>query len=261
MQKCAQVGVQTIWSINSLMPCREYLGNPEFGRKVQNVLDANDSSAQRKGQRASRSFEFWCVRLEPSSIVSFLPVIACLCSPSPYKYSFNQLPAVIQRLVSVLFYRCVVTPHPTVIESEQFSIFQSAVESLNISSKTHLRLKFSFAASCFRSSIGLHWVKSIQVRRPTGLLNSCVFDPMPFDFDIIPSFFERFPRSTRDVMAVSHGPLVDWVETPEAHVIKADLPGMCFTASSLTRPSMFVCHKIQGPQLDMRLTVLHLCFT
>jgi hypothetical protein len=95
-----------------------------------------------------------------------------------------------------------------------------------------------------------------QVRRPTGLLNSCIFDPMPFDFDITPSFFERFPRSTRDVMAVSHGTLVDWVETPEAHVIKADLPGMCFTASSLMRPSMFVCHKIQGPQLDMRLTVI-----
>ncbi|CAK9871057.1 unnamed protein product [Sphagnum jensenii] len=65
-----------------------------------------------------------------------------------------------------------------------------------------------------------------QVRRPTGLLNSCIFDPMQFDFDIIPSFFERFPRSTRDVLAVSHGTLVDWVETPEAHVIKADLPGL-----------------------------------
>jgi hypothetical protein len=87
----------------------------------------------------------------------FVPVIACLCSPSPYKYRCNQLPAVIQRLVSVLFYRCVVIAHPTVIESEQFSISQSAVESLNISSKTHLRLKFSFAASCFRR---LHWVTS-----------------------------------------------------------------------------------------------------
>ncbi len=144
------------------MPCRkicgEYLGNPEFARKVQNVLDPNDTSAERKGQRASRSFEFW--RLEPSSIVPFLPVIACLCSPSPYKYRCNQLPAVIQSLISVLFYHCVVIAHPTVIESEQFSIFQSAVESLNISSKTHLRLKFSFAASCFRSSIGLHWVTS-----------------------------------------------------------------------------------------------------
>ncbi len=149
---------------NGLMPCRkicrEYLGNPEFARKVQNVLDPNGSSAERKGQRASRSFEFWCVRLEPSSILSFLPVIECLCSPSPYKYRCNQLPAVIQRLVPVLFYRCVVIVHPTVIASEQFSIFQSAVESLHISSKTHLRLKFSFAASCFRSSIGLHWVTS-----------------------------------------------------------------------------------------------------
>lgn len=90
----------------------------------------------------------------------FVPVIACLCSPSPYKYRCNQLPAVIQRLVSVLFYSRVVIAHPAVIESEQLSIFQSAVESLNTSSKTHLRLKFSFAASCFRSSIGLHWVTS-----------------------------------------------------------------------------------------------------
>ncbi|KAI9173407.1 hypothetical protein LWI28_000818 [Acer negundo] len=44
--------------------------------------------------------------------------------------------------------------------------------------------------------------------------NSLLFDPFSFDF--------RFPEETSALVNTR----VDWKETPEAHVFKADLPGM-----------------------------------
>ncbi|BFI40277.1 HSP20 family protein [Marchantia polymorpha subsp. ruderalis] len=66
---------------------------------------------------------------------------------------------------------------------------------------------------------------------PRAFGNS-VFDPF-FGSSIFDSFenlsaslFDRaFPSFDKDVSAVANT-RVDWVETPEAHVFKADLPGM-----------------------------------
>lgn len=63
---------------------------------------------------------------------------------------------------------------------------------------------------------------------------SSIFDPFFGNsiFDPFENFplFDRMPLPTfpRDVSSVANT-RVDWVETPEAHVFKADLPGMYIT--------------------------------
>ncbi|KAL3680380.1 hypothetical protein R1sor_023336 [Riccia sorocarpa] len=66
---------------------------------------------------------------------------------------------------------------------------------------------------------------------PRGFGNS-IFDPFfgssIFDpFETLPRnlFDQAFPSFDKDVSAVANT-RVDWVETPEAHVFKADLPGL-----------------------------------
>ncbi|KAG6546913.1 hypothetical protein Mapa_011529 [Marchantia paleacea] len=54
-------------------------------------------------------------------------------------------------------------------------------------------------------------------------MGSSIFDPFE---SLYGSLFDRaFPSFDKDVSAVANT-RVDWVETPEAHVFKADLPGM-----------------------------------
>ncbi|BBN16979.1 HSP20 family protein [Marchantia polymorpha subsp. ruderalis] len=55
------------------------------------------------------------------------------------------------------------------------------------------------------------------------LFGSSIFDPFE---NLTVSLFDRaFPSFDKDVSAVANT-RVDWLETPEAHIFKADLPGM-----------------------------------
>ncbi|KAG6546914.1 hypothetical protein Mapa_011530 [Marchantia paleacea] len=55
------------------------------------------------------------------------------------------------------------------------------------------------------------------------IFGSSIFDPFE---NLSASLFDRaFPSFDKDVSAVANT-RVDWVETPEAHIFKADLPGM-----------------------------------
>nr|ADU55790.1 HSP18.2A [Citrullus lanatus] len=65
-----------------------------------------------------------------------------------------------------------------------------------------------------------------------GGRRSSVFDPFatfdlsdPFDFHFPSSISSHFPEIARETSAMVNA-RVDWKETPEAHVLKADLPGL-----------------------------------
>ncbi|KGN65770.1 18.5 kDa class I heat shock protein [Cucumis sativus] len=65
-----------------------------------------------------------------------------------------------------------------------------------------------------------------------GGRRSSVFDPFatfdlsdPFDFHFPSSISSHFPEIARETSAIVNA-RVDWMETPEAHVLKADLPGL-----------------------------------
>ncbi|KAI3519884.1 hypothetical protein L1887_09102 [Cichorium endivia] len=58
---------------------------------------------------------------------------------------------------------------------------------------------------------------------------SNVFDPFSLDiwdpFQGISSVLSNFPDSSRETAAIANA-RIDWKETPEAHIFKADLPGL-----------------------------------
>lgn len=64
-----------------------------------------------------------------------------------------------------------------------------------------------------------------------GGRRSNIFDPFsldvwdPFEGFSFPSALANVPSSARDTTAFA-GTRIDWKETPEAHVFKADLPGL-----------------------------------
>ncbi|XP_023519957.1 18.5 kDa class I heat shock protein-like [Cucurbita pepo subsp. pepo] len=65
-----------------------------------------------------------------------------------------------------------------------------------------------------------------------GGRRSSIFDPFatfdlsdPFDFHFPSSLSSHFPEIARETSAMVNA-RVDWKETPEAHVLKADLPGL-----------------------------------
>ncbi|KAK0603793.1 hypothetical protein LWI29_008705 [Acer saccharum] len=59
-------------------------------------------------------------------------------------------------------------------------------------------------------------------QRNNNSSSSSLFDP--FSFDVCDPFQDfRFPSISSSGLVNTH---VDWKETPEAHVLKADLPGM-----------------------------------
>ncbi|XP_071734485.1 17.6 kDa class I heat shock protein-like [Rutidosis leptorrhynchoides] len=66
---------------------------------------------------------------------------------------------------------------------------------------------------------------------PSFLTNrrSNVFDPFSLDvwdpFQGITSSLTNLPESSRETAAIANA-RIDWKETPEAHVFKADLPGL-----------------------------------